>query len=224
MDAAPEFLTEHEADHDQQAPLDKFIPQRLNSTPLLKGIEADRRLAVATSPFVKWAFLLTNAPYWILFAGALARFADEMSRDLLHVDTHWCERSEAYVVMSLLVALSSTMMHGSQMRMGHHLCCGDVDRARKFHQPSLQIRLKQFDIGCAVAATLASTTCHSWKQLALCAVIAVPCFFGGIILKRIEWHSAYLFTHGLWHIVTALPALHSFFGVSPFSLVLGLDA
>jgi len=202
----------------ESAPLDALVPSAIptgrgEAVQLIKGIEADRRLALAVPVAVKWAFMLTNAPYWLLFAGALLRVARELERAGASDSPppHLCDRAESYLVISLFVAVSSTLMHGSQMRLGEHLCCGHAERARSFHHPSLQVRLKKLDIGCAVTAAIATTSCHDWWQFALCAAVALPCFFGGIVLKRIEWHYAYLFTHGLWHVVTAYPSIHALF-------------
>jgi len=208
---------ETEPADDDEAPLDALVPDALTNARgervyLIKGIEADRRMALAVPSPVKWAFMLTNAPYWLLFLGALHRVVREIEHAVVPDEPlHWCDRAESYLIISLFVAVSSTLMHGSQMRLGQHLCCGHAERARGFHHPSLQVRLKKFDIGCALTAALATTTCHEWWQLALCGAVAVPCFFGGIVLKRIEWHNAYLLTHGLWHIVTAVPAVNALF-------------
>ena len=188
-----------------EAPIDLVVPKRIASTTLLKGIEADRRLAHAVPLSHKVAFMLTNMPYWALAAIALGRLVDAG----LHHDHHWCEKAEVYLFLSLIVAVSSTLMHGSQLRMGHHFCCGHVERSRSFHEPHIQVQLKKLDIGCAVIAALATTTCHSWTEVLVCFSVAGPAFVAGIILKRLEYHRAYLFAHGLWHIATTIPAFNA---------------
>jgi hypothetical protein len=101
-------------------------------------------------------------------------------------------------------------MHGSQLQLGSTLCCGHVTNTEKFHHPENQVLFKKFDISCALLACMAAITCHDSLQLLTAAIIALPSFIAGLYFKRIDWHRAYLFSHGLWHIAMCFPILFKF--------------
>jgi hypothetical protein len=170
---------------------------------LLSGLEADRILSESIPLWVKLVFVGTNLPYWVIAFVAgydwfLMRVYHESKEDL-----HVCGHPAVYFIVGLVVALSSTIMHGSQMRLGSCFCCAHPVRSEQFHEPKWQKVFKRVDIFCAISALGACVACRAWSDLAATLAVALPLFVAGIFLKRMSYHYTYLFTHGLWHIVTA---------------------
>lgn len=187
------------------------LTKRKGDAKMLSGLEADRVLSESVPLWIKFTFLATNVPYWLIAGVAgydylLMLLMHETSRDL-----HICGHPGFYFIIGLLVATSSTVMHGSQMRLGHVFCCGHEERRDRFHEPNVQKTLKRVDIFCASSALIACVTCRAWADLVVTFSIALPLFFGGIFLKRMSYHYTYLLTHGLWHIVTAMLAWDAVF-------------
>jgi len=171
---------------------------------LLSGLDADRVLSEAIPLWAKIVFLSTNLPYWII-AGVAGY--DWLRISLFHetfAELHVCGHPALYFIGGLLVAASSTVMHGSQLRLGSCFCCAHPTRSEKFHELKWQKVFKRVDISCALSALLACVYCHSWNDLLATFAVALPLFVAGVFLKRLSWHYLYMVAHGSWHIVTAL--------------------
>jgi hypothetical protein len=182
-------------------------------TPLLTGIEADIYLSEQIPFIIKILFLATNLPYWILSVFALYDFVEltyfQEDADLISIHTV-CGHPLFYFLIGFTVALSSTLMHGSQLRLGNCLCFCMHDHSKrintcsdKFHEPKAQKLLKRVDITCAISALLCCVSCRAWQDIIGVFAIALPLFFSGIFLKRMSYHYLYLISHGLWHVATA---------------------
>jgi len=182
---------------------DKAESSERKRSKLLAGLEADKKLSETLPLWAKLVFLATNVPYWI--AAGVAGYdwflmtAYHETKEELHI----CGHPAMYFIVGVAVALSSTIMHGSQMRLGSCFCCSHPTRSEQFHEPHLQKVFKRVDIFCASSAVLACIACRAWDDLAMTFAVALPLFVSGVFLKRLSYHYSYLITHGLWHIVTA---------------------
>lgn len=175
-----------------------------NVEKLLTGLDADRVLSEVIPLWAKVVFLGTNLPYWIITCTA---GYDWIRLTLLNespADVHVCGHPALYFIAGLMVATSSTVMHGSQMRLGSCFCCAHPVRSEQFHELEWQKVFKRVDISCACLALFACVFCHAWSDLALTLIVALPLFIGGIFLKRLKYHYLYLLAHGAWHVVTAM--------------------
>lgn len=167
---------------------------------LLSGLEADRQLSEAIPLWMKLTFLATNLPYWTI---AWVALVDSLGPDFRGAHVHVCGRPELYALGGFLVAASSTLMHGSQLRLGQCFCCLHPQRTELFHEASSQKLFKKVDVLCAVSALLACVACRTWGDVMGVFSIALPLFVAGVVLKRMAWHYSYLVAHGLWHVVTS---------------------
>ena len=132
------------------------------SKKMLSGLDADRILSEAISLPVKILFLATNIPYWLVAISAAFDWLSLTLNGDLPQDVHVCGRPELYAVGGFLVAASSTIMHGAQLRLGDCLCCAHESRIEMFHDVTWQKRFKKIDVGCAVSALLACVYCRAW--------------------------------------------------------------
>jgi hypothetical protein len=189
------------------APVDHLVPTL--GLKLRSGLEADYVLAHSITNIEKILFLLTNAPFWFVFFSSfmyLVQHNDELATVSI------CEHPLSYCIVSFFVAFSSSLMHSAQVQIGSFICCcGDSSRIEQFHHPQNQVLFKKFDITCALFGGLAAISCHhDIFELVYAATIAIPLFIMGLYFKRIDWHRAYLISHGLWHIMMVLPMLFKF--------------
>ena len=169
--------------------------------------EADYQLSQSVSAWKKLLFLLTNVPYTIMAVSSLF---------LVRVEHHafaymlfpLCESPTTYSVLSTCVALSSFLLHSSQVRVGHWCC--STSRARTFHRRRVQDRLDVADCACAAVAVLGAVACQGINEIGPAMMAAVPVFFASLLAKKLQWHNLYLCLHGLWHIATAATLWHVF--------------
>ena len=132
------------------------------SKKMLSALEAERLLSESVPFIAKIMFLATNVPYWIIaFTATYDWVSLSMNGELID-DVQVCGRPELYAIGGFLVAASSTIMHGAQLRLGQCFCCAHPSRMEKFHDITWQTRFKKIDVGCAVSAVIACISCHAW--------------------------------------------------------------
>lgn len=170
------------------------------------GLEAEHILSQQVPLVFKALFLLTNLPYWILCVVATreAIRTSFLAGGYVDAEGEVCGRPEIYAVLLFVVAASSTIMHGSQLRMGELMCCAHEERVECFHKRENLKTFKKVDISCALLASAACLVCHAWEDLYYTVVVAGPLFLSGLVLKRLGHNYLYMTVHGLWHIVTAM--------------------
>ena len=171
---------------------------------LLSEREADLQLSNATSSLFKWIFLFTNLPYFV--AAFVIPF------NFLHTtvpNDAWpevfepvCESSFLYVSFGLAVAISSTILHSSQMRLGHTCCSSHT--ARRFHDHKTQDNIDILDISCASGAVVMVLLCQGVYGIGPQMAVLIPVFFLSILAKKTRYWKVYLVSHGVWHVGTAL--------------------
>ena len=106
-----------------------------------------------------------------------------------------------YAFFASLVAVTSTLMHANQLRLG--TCCCTADQEAFFVSLDAQKFTKRLDMFCATSALIACMFCRSQQEVFEVMVIGAPLFLGGALLKRMGWHYSYMVAHGTWHVVTA---------------------
>lgn len=172
--------------------------------PLLNNLDADHSLAVNTKLGWKIIFLLTNLPYWYLAIVLVSNVFDEEENVKTCQHNRDLSSESLFALLGITVALSSTLMHASQLQLGNkHLCCGNEDLSECFHKRSSQVVFKLVDVFCACSAAFVLINCQAWEDLYFAFLVCIPSFILGVFLKRIESHLAYMFFHGIWHISTA---------------------
>ena len=126
-------------------------------------------------------------------------------RDRSAGDDGVCGAAPAQALVAGLVAVTSTAMHGYQMRVLPESvtrslcsCCG----AGGGYARTLA-RLKRVDVICALNAALFGVFCHGFDALGR-FLLVVPLFLGSVYSKVClhNW-TAYLVLHGAWHLATA---------------------
>ena len=80
-------------------------------------LAAEQGLVEATSPIVRYLFLATNIPFWLLVIEFSKDGFDSLST-LVKLDVAGiCNSPTAFIMMSVVVALASTAMHTVQLRL-----------------------------------------------------------------------------------------------------------
>mmetsp|Transcript_7399 Transcript_7399/g.8924 ORF Transcript_7399/g.8924 Transcript_7399/m.8924 type:complete len:181 (-) Transcript_7399:1370-1912(-) len=154
---------------------------------------AERKLSRELGYTHKLVFWLTNLPYWICFYQSL-----DLERKI-GSESGVCGNYLAFSLSMLSVAFASTLMHSAQLRL---FSCNDSVE-HKFYSQSTQRQLKRLDIGCALWMIVFFSICKGLEQVLPIALLVLPFFITGAILKRTERYHLYTVVHGLWHIFSA---------------------
>jgi hypothetical protein len=163
---------------------------------LESSMAADAALVTSVPLGVRVLFFLTNLPYWVLCFSAITTLSASSSSSRSSSST--CDAS-VYAFFASLVAVSSTVMHSTQL----HLCGGEMC----YSKPAQSIA-KRVDMSCAVLALIGCVYCGHLSDLYVALAVAIPLFVFGAIVKRQQRHYLYMLTHGLWHLVTAAMVWH----------------
>lgn len=167
--------------------------------------------------WAKVLFLCTNLPYWLIALGSLAH--DNILNDAIHPHLeNICGLPAFYFVFATLIAFSSTAMHFSQLNISTSCgCCSSGEtpsppRRNKFdkylRQHRTQLNLQVMDVNCATASFLSCLLCRDWMDVLVPFAYGVPFFVGAILAKQRRNFHAYVFLHGIWHLVSASVVWH----------------
>ncbi|CAK0855444.1 unnamed protein product [Prorocentrum cordatum] len=137
-------------------------------------------------------FWSTNLPYWALLAAVCLRGARPAMGP-----------APVHCVAAFAVALSSSLFHMVQLRLGGPLCgrCCPTACLKHLGTPACLTRLIVADVSCAAGygACLLAWDAASVKWL----LPPLLFLFGGAFLRRQGQAVAYAVAHGLWHLLSA---------------------
>jgi hypothetical protein len=178
--------------------------------PILTEREADFRLSTKIQDWKKFLFLCSNIPYLVLAGVAVG--LEQIKHHSFHPSLDaYCSSSLLHALLALSVSITSCLLHGSQVRVGHWCC--STTKARTYHRRRVQDRLDVADCTCASLAVVLAVFCHGIEQMGPQMVLVVPIFAASIVAKKLKWWNLYLVLHSLWHLATAYLLWRVFFPV-----------